>query len=286
MLLARTSRLNHIEAVRMYRLPMKQIRAYSPLGVSHKEIGMPDHKPLATQARIGQAIRKRRHQLDLSLGQLAEAIGVALSTMSKLENGLVPITFERLDRISSVLQVEMAALLSDQPNPAPVPSSSAGGTTTLDHFGTRRSITRSENAVPVEGGVYTLFFHATDLLDKRVQPAVAEILITDIKDYGPYTRHPGEEFNYVISGEVEFHTDVYAPLRLKKGDSIYFDAEMGHAHVKVGDETCVIITVLIPRNAEMAKNNTAPVLEAARIHKTTTSNDLKPRARKARSSAS
>jgi transcriptional regulator with XRE-family HTH domain len=245
---------------------------------------MTDQKPSGTQARIGQAIRRRRRQLGMSLGQLAEAIGVALSTMSKLENGLVAITFERLDGISRVLQVDMAALLSDQAKVAPAPSPS-GGTATLEHFGTRRSITRSESAVPVEGGVYTLFFHATDLLDKRVQPAIAEILITDIKDYGPYTRHPGEEFNYVISGEVEFHTDVYAPLRLKKGDSIYFDAEMGHAHVKVGDETCVILTVLIPRNAEMAKNNTAPVLEAARIHKTTAATELKPRRRTARRSA-
>ena len=244
---------------------------------------MSDQKPFSTQARIGLAIRSRRHELGLSLAQLAGELGLALSTMSKLENGLTAITFERLDAISRVLKVDMAALLSDQSKTPSV--SSSDSSPTLEHFGTRRSITRSDQAVPVEGGVYTLFFHATDLLDKRVQPAIAEILSTDIKEYGPYTRHPGEEFNYVISGEVEFHTDVYAPLRLKKGDSIYFDAEMGHAHVKVGDDTCVIITVLIPRNAEMAKNNTAPVLEAARIHKTTASTELKPRRRTGRRSA-
>lgn len=245
---------------------------------------MPEQKPLSTQARIGLAIRSRRHELGLSLGQLAGELGLALSTMSKLENGLTAITFERLDAISRVLKVDMAALLADRTKGAPAASPSESPPP-LEHFGTRRSITRSDDAVPVEGGVYTLFFHATDLLEKRVQPAIAEILSTDIKEYGPYTRHPGEEFNYVISGEVEFHTDVYAPLRLKKGDSIYFDAEMGHAHVKVGDETCVIITILIPRNAEMAKNNTAPVLEAARIHNTTATGELKPRRRSGRRSA-
>jgi transcriptional regulator with XRE-family HTH domain len=35
---------------------------------------------------------------------------VAISTLSKLENGLVPITFERLDAISRLLKVDMAAL--------------------------------------------------------------------------------------------------------------------------------------------------------------------------------
>ena len=97
-----------------------------------------------------------------------------------------------------------------------------------------------------------------------MQPLVAEIHSTDINEYGPYTRHPGEEFNYVLSGEVDFHTDVYAPVRLKVGDSVYFDAEMGHAHTKVGNAKCTILGVLIPRSSEMVKNNTAPILEVTR----------------------
>ena len=65
----------------------------------------------------------------------------------------------------------------------------------------------------------------------------------------------------MLSGEVEFHTDVYAPVRLKPGDSVYFDAEMGHAHTKVGNAKCMMLGVLIPRSSEMVKNNTAPILE-------------------------
>jgi transcriptional regulator with XRE-family HTH domain len=226
---------------------------------------MAGSEPGSAQLHIGKAIRSRRRELGLSLGSLAAELGVALSTVSKLENGLVAITFERLDAISKILKVDMAALLSDQAKSAASISADAAPAT-REIFGARRSVTRSDTAVRVEGGVYTLSFHATDLLDKRVQPATAEIHITDIKDYGPYTHHPGEEFNYVMSGEVEFHTDVYSPLRLKAGDSIYFDAEMGHAHIRVGSEKCVIIAVLIPRTAEMAKNNTAPILEIARAH--------------------
>jgi transcriptional regulator with XRE-family HTH domain len=213
-----------------------------------------------TQARIGRAIRHRRQELGLSLTATAAQLGVAISTLSKLENGLLPITFQRLDAISRLLKVDMAALLAE----APQDTRSASLAEKREKFGVRKSVTRAQNAVPVEGGVYTLHFHGTDLLEKHVQPLVAEIHITDIKEYGPYTRHPGEEFNYVLSGEVEFHTDVYAPVRLKVGDSVYFDAEMGHAHTKVGNAKCTMLGVLIPRSSEMVKNNTAPILEVTR----------------------
>jgi len=55
------------------------------------------------QARIGRAIRQRRQKLGLSLTATAAQLGVAISTLSKLENGLVPITFERLDSISRLM---------------------------------------------------------------------------------------------------------------------------------------------------------------------------------------
>jgi transcriptional regulator with XRE-family HTH domain len=212
------------------------------------------------QARIGRAIRQRRKELGLSLTAMAAQLGVAISTLSKLENGQLPITFQRLDAISRLLKVDMAALLAE----APQDTKTASLAEKREKFGVRKSVTRAQNAVPVEGGVYTLHFHGTDLLEKHVQPLVAEIHITDINEYGPYTRHPGEEFNYVLSGELEFHTDVYAPVRLKVGDSVYFDAEMGHAHTKVGDAKCTILGVLIPRSTEMVKNNTAPILDVTR----------------------
>ena len=53
--------------------------------------------------------------------------------------------------------------------------------------------------------------------------------------------------NYVLEGEMEFHTEIYAPVRLTAGSSIYFDAEMKHAHVRVGKGTCRILAILCPR---------------------------------------
>lgn len=45
-----------------------------------------------------------------------------------------------------------------------------------------------------------------------------------MEEFGEFMRHPGEEFLYVIEGELELHTQCYAPVVLKAGESIYLDS--------------------------------------------------------------
>lgn len=191
-----------------------------------------------SRLKVGAAIRAKRVAAGLSLAELADRIGVALSTMSKIENGKIATSFERLDSVSRALDADLAEFLGTAALSVGPPSAA---------YGMRRSITRPEQGVMVDAGSYLESFHASDMLHKRFQPMVAEILIDDIKDYGPFTDHSGEEFNYVIEGEMEFHSEIYAPVRLKAGASIYFDAEMKHAHTRVGGETCRILAILCPR---------------------------------------
>jgi transcriptional regulator with XRE-family HTH domain len=195
---------------------------------------------LNSRLKVGAAIRTKRVAAGLSLAELASRIGVALSTMSKIENGKISTSFERLDSVSQALGADLTELLG------PDASGSLSAAPSRS-YGMRRSITRPEECPMMDAGSYLEWFHASDMLQKRYQPMVAEILIDDIADYGPFTQHSGEEFNYVLEGEVEFHTEIYAPARLKVGSSIYFDAEMKHAHVKVGTETCRILAIVCPR---------------------------------------
>jgi hypothetical protein len=41
--------------------------------------------------------------------------------------------------------------------------------------------------------------------------------------------HEGEAYALVLSGQVEFHGHLYAPLALTTGDAVYFDAAAGYA---------------------------------------------------------
>jgi hypothetical protein len=47
----------------------------------------------------------------------------------------------------------------------------------------------------------------------------------------------------VLAGAMELHSDLYAPLPLAEGDSVYFDSGMAHAYVRVGDQPCRVLSV-------------------------------------------
>lgn len=68
-------------------------------------------------------------------------------------------------------------------------------------------------------------------------------------EFGDFIRHPGEEFAYILEGEVEFCTELYAPMRLRAGDTLYFDSEMGHAYLKASDAPCRVIAASAPRGS-------------------------------------
>src|SRR3546814_2402497 len=80
-------------------------------------------------------------------------------------------------------------------------------------------------------------YQAYDLLNKDLTPMVAQVHARSIEEFGDFHRHDGEEFVYVLDGELAFYSDSYTPAYLKAGDSIYFDSGMGHAYVAVGDRS-------------------------------------------------
>ena len=56
--------------------------------------------------------------------------------------------------------------------------------------------------------------------------------------------HDGQEFNYMVSGRIEFHLEntIY---ELSEGDSIYFDSSVPHAMRAIGDAPAKFLAVVI-----------------------------------------
>jgi hypothetical protein len=46
------------------------------------------------------------------------------------------------------------------------------------------------------------------------------------------------------------HLEFYAPIRLEAGDSVYFDARMGHAYVSASDEDANLLNICAGVNGE------------------------------------
>jgi mannose-6-phosphate isomerase-like protein (cupin superfamily) len=82
-------------------------------------------------------------------------------------------------------------------------------------------------------------------------PILAVAHARTLEEFGPLIHHKGEEFFYVVEGELELHSEIYAPLRLKKGDSAYFDAMTGHAYLSVSEEPAQILCVCSTPETEL-----------------------------------
>ncbi len=177
---------------------------------------------MTTAARLGEALRTIRRRSGWTLEQVAERSGISRSTLSKVERNTLQLTYDKLARLSKGLGVEINELFGE----ASVPRLHA----------TRRSITRADDGVAIETRAYAHRYLNTDIMSKRFVPIVVDLKARTLAEFGEMIRHPGEEFIFVITGVVELHTELYAPVRLNPGDSVFFDSTMPHAYLTVGDE--------------------------------------------------
>lgn len=187
---------------------------------------------MTDEAKPGTILKRLRSQSGWTLADVSARTGFPISTLSKIEKGQVSLSYDKLARISKGLDVDIAIFFArdDTGGSQAVPSG-------------RRSIARKGEGRSIETRSYLNHFLATDLLNKRFVPMVGEGFVTSIDDFGEMIRHQGEEFCYVLEGTLEFHTDLYAPVTLEVGDSIYFDSGMGHAYISVGDRPLKVLCI-------------------------------------------
>jgi len=184
--------------------------------------------------KTGTALKSLRVGRGWTLADVSKRTGIPVSTLSKVENGRTELTMDRVLRISVALEVNIADLFG---SPTKVYAAGDRG---------RRSITRLGEANVVASAYGDYSYHAQDLLEKRISPIIANIRAKSLDEFGEYHRHQGEEFLLVLDGELSLHTDTYAPVHLKAGESIYFDSEMGHAYIAIGDRACRILLICVP----------------------------------------
>ena len=205
-------------------------------------------------AKPGAALKSLRRKHGWTLAEVGRRTGLATSTLSKIENDKMSLTFDKLARISGGLGVDISALFS-------------GEDAVEGQFGFsgRRSIARAGEGKAIETKNYSHLYPAWDLLNKSIIPIVAELRARSLEEFGELIRHPGEEYAYVLEGEVDLHTSMYAPVRLKAGDSIYFDSGMGHAYIAASEGPCRVLSLCsAPEAALIAAAAGQPPEEPAR----------------------
>ncbi len=186
--------------------------------------------PKPAVAKPGTALRRLRHEHNWTLAEVSRMTGLPVSTLSKVENDKLSLSYDKLVRIAQGLDVDIARLFAtDLAGPADARAPAAG--------------TRAGDGKRIDTDNYRHLYPAAELLNKRFNPIIAEPQATSLEAFGELVRHPGEEFTMVIQGAVDFYSEHYAPARLEAGDSVYFDSSMGHAYVKANKGKCQVLSI-------------------------------------------
>jgi len=188
-------------------------------------------KRVNTKAKPGSVLKGLRLANGWTLSEVSQRTGLPVSTLSKVENDKMSLSYDKLARISRGLDIDIGLLFSSEPS---APLSLATG---------RRSITRAGEGRVIETEPYGHVYPATDILNKRFVPILAEVRARSVAEFEELIRHPGEEYTFVLEGTIELHTDLYAPVTLEVGDSIYFDSGMGHAYLSAGPGPARVLTI-------------------------------------------
>ncbi|CAA9503503.1 MAG: Transcriptional regulator [uncultured Sphingomonadaceae bacterium] len=180
---------------------------------------MVDARRTKKQPTLGQLLKGLRARNGWTLKEMSERSGIPVSTLSKVENDRLTLTYDKLLQLSQRLRIRMSELFAepDEAGEAPVTA--------------RRSIGQLEHAVRVTTPNYDYHYLCTELRRKRMIPVITKIRAKSIDEFGELVRHSGEEYVYVLAGEIEVHTEFYDPVLLDEGQSIYIDSNMGHAYL-------------------------------------------------------
>jgi transcriptional regulator with XRE-family HTH domain len=187
--------------------------------------------------RLGSIVKALRQERGWSLADLGVRSRITPSTLSKVERGLLSLTYDRILQLANGLEVAVDQLFQVEAPVGPPRSSS------------RRSITRKGDGETIETRTYTYRYLNVDLLRKQQSPIITKLNCKTLSEFGELLSHDGEEFTLVLKGTVRFVCEHYANSTLQEGDSIYFDSSMPHAYLNAGGDEAEVLTVctqLIP----------------------------------------
>ena len=177
---------------------------------------------------LGRHVRELRKARDWTLEQAAKKAGLARSTLSKIENGQMSPTYDALKKLATGLGIPVPQLFT------PPERQQVTG---------RMAITPDGRGTGHATATYEHELLAETLPRKQLLPYRARLRARSMEEFDGWVRHDGEEFLYVLTGIVRRYTEFYEPVEMRRGDSAYYDATMGHNVSSVSPEDATILWV-------------------------------------------
>ena len=181
--------------------------------------------------KLGEKVRKIRLQHKWTLDEAGKRTGLAKSTLSKIENEQVSPSFDVVQKLAAGLGIDVPQLFVSSSEPL---------------VSGRRSFTAKGQGRPHPTQTYHHELLAAELTHKKMVPFKTMVHARAFDDFTDWVRHSGEEFLLVLSGDITFFSEFYEPVKLQQGDSIYYDAGMGHVCISESELDAQILWVCTP----------------------------------------
>ena len=161
---------------------------------------------------VGERVRAIRRDLGLTMAQFAEAAGLSIGMLSKIEHGRTAPSIATLSGLARAGNVPITSLFRglDEEHDAIIVR--AGEGTEIIHSGSGRG--RSYQSLGALRGP-----------DRQIEPLLITLSSTD--EVFPLYQHPGVELLYMLEGSMEYGYGSNRYL-LEAGDTMQFQGEVAH----------------------------------------------------------
>jgi len=177
----------------------------------------------STSGALGQRLRRRRVQRNLSLGAVAAATGVSVGFLSAVERGQMSASVGTLRKLARFYKTNILSLFNpSEENPYLVRPA-------------QRRVLEAGRGVRME-----LLAWGNTVMEPhlfRIAPGAGS---------GESYSHEGEEFLYVLQGQLAITLDESAHYRLRAGDSFYFESGTPHRWLNGGKKETWVLWVNTP----------------------------------------
>jgi transcriptional regulator with XRE-family HTH domain len=175
---------------------------------------------------VGRQLRNLRGELGLSLRQLSEKVGVAPSTIQKIENNQISPTLGTMVKIAQGLNKDLQFFLEPAHERTDVVFCAKAQRRRIDPPDVKFSI---------------------ELLTEGLSDQKVSALVVRVPPRGRRThvRHQGEELQYCLRGTVVFTIDG-KQYRLMPGDTVHFKGDLSHSWTNIGTEEAELLVACSP----------------------------------------
>ena len=190
---------------------------------------------MVDENKVGEKIRQLRESREMSREELAESSQCDVELIEKLENGAVLPSLTPLLNIARALGVRLGTFMDDAPQTGPFVVKS-GSSKSVTHF-SGKNTSLDESALDF----YSLAYGKSD---RHMEPFIIDVHPPKTDEY-ELASHEGEEFIYVMSGEIEilYGQETYV---IGEGDSIYYDSIVPHDLHAHGADAKILAVVYAP----------------------------------------